>query len=324
MLLYQYCSEAFEELWKRFSEGELSEDELLQLPKFAENVAPYAWYVEQRLKLADELVAACPEESWAWYELAMLRFEYGDWENGLADLSSGNLARNNRLPLPFPVSFVIQRLAAEQNCGSEVVAGLVGTDTFAWLLPNFIRLKDQAKNQVVRLNCGASLHETDPWHLYTCRYGSMDGASTTQWLVAYILRGILLKYLLVETPESFTVEQRDALWGLYHRGRRIREIARYDMRDAQPSFDELDESLISICEKHGLNYEFIDYLTNELIVPEASATASRELLTAYYRWNFKYLEAEFGKLSRDVRARFRKLSEFDFATYSWSSAPARL
>lgn len=317
MLLYKHRRDELEKNWEQYCGGTLPEDSGFS-PDIRESTSGFAWFVEQELALVDQLVAACPDESWAWYERAMKRFEYGKWEDGLADLRNGNQAANNRLPLPFPIPFINDRIVKELHCGSEVAAGMAIEGVFGWPFPNFIHLKDQMKNQEVRLHLGAPLNEFEPWHLYTCRLGSMEGASSVQSLVAYVLRGMMLFPLLVETPEAFTLEQRHALWGLHGRARRIKELVKYQTGDDPYNISELEYEMRLIYEKHGLDYREAWPKSIAYTIPAREVRIPGiEVKEIYFRWIFAKHKAENGKAFRWIKECFDMLATFDFATFSW-------
>lgn len=272
------------------------------------------WLREQEFLLRDKLTAACPDESWAWYTSAMNRFDYGDWKAGLEEMRRGNEAINNRRPLPFPASFVLSRLANGQQCGSEVAAGIVAEGFMSWPMPDLVLLKDHAKNQEVRISMGAPLSELAPWHFFTCRFGSMEGAGVMHWLNAHVIMSQTLRKLFVETPESFTIDQRDALWGLYAR---VQLIKRFIREHGQNTDNGMALALEKVFIKHNISdipdmsdfYDLWKFDTYPELGPE--------LQVEFYRWFFQDFEAEYVTVAAKVKIRFDMLATFDFATFSW-------
>lgn len=320
MLLYNPRSQGLANYWDKYVDGTLSPDDPRGLPDIPEGAAPYSWYVEQDLKLADELVADCPEESWALYQRAMKRFKYGRWEEGLDDLRAGNQAPNNRAPVPFPILFLIQATRDEQPTGSEIAAGIVASNWYIWVplqLPQFILAKDEVKSELVRLNLGAPLSEIEPWHEWSCRFGSMEGSEAIQWLSARTMEGMLISYLITDIPESFTVDQRRSLFGLYHRGDYIRDAGRNLRRDRKEHEALRQAQYIAAYEAAGLQYEGEDGLIIDFLPKPANIELHRELLSLYYRWCHKDFALEYGEYYDSVKSRYDKLKSFDMVTCSW-------
>lgn len=313
MLLYKERRDTFEENWEQYCAGTLPDDSEFA-PVIAENVAEYSWFVKQQLALADGLVEACPDESWAWYERAMKRFENGVWEAGLEDLHSGNQAANNRRARPFPISFINEQLAAGLDCGSDVAAGIAIQGESVYGLPNFIRIKDQMKNQEVRLQLGAPLSELAPWNVYCCRFGSMEGAGEQYWNLARVMQGMMLQYMLVETPEVFTVDQRSALWGLNNRSRDINEL----VHDSQVvNIDDMTNEMRFIEERYGYSEDVPSAFMALTMLTEKGMAMQREMVAAYFRWLYVGYQTDHGELYNSAKKRFDKMAEFDFETYSW-------
>jgi len=317
MLLYAHDAAEFDDYWERYVADELAQDGSEPAPEIEEGVAPYSWYVAQMLDRADQLVADCPQESWAWYTRAMLRFKYGEWDAGLEDLRAGNAAKYNRLPEAWPVSFVVERARNGDQCGSELVAGRVAASWILQQLPDFIGIKDHAVEQQLRLSVGAPVDEVDVWLHYTCRLGEMEGAEAVQWLVALVVRNLLIKYLLVEMPEALTIEEREGLWRLYMRGLKVKDKVKYELEEARPDYEALELETDAIFSKHGFpaGMSSEEYLTDSAVrsIPALMA----ELIAANYRWDYKYLAAEYGGVYSDVLDVFAKLDAFDFDTFSW-------
>jgi len=312
MLAYKYRRQLLKDNWDRYSEGTLPPESGFA-PQIPPGICPYSWYTAEQLALADELVAECPEESWAWYERATVRFESGSWEGGLADLEHGNAAPNNRLPLPFPVSFIIARMEAGLPCGNEAAAGLILSPYLIWRMPNFIRVKDPMKNQLVRMQMGADLSEFAPWHEYTCRYGSMSGTYSTHWLLARVLHGMMLNYIFTETPELFTVEQRSALWSLNGRMYKIRMLGDQAGWDT----DDLVQALEEVGAQHGIDIDDEPGVPPWFMFTAEGIAFSRDVQAAYFANTYRHYQAIHGELYNKVKDRFEMLAEFDFETYSW-------
>ncbi|MCH7472785.1 hypothetical protein IIA79_07535 [bacterium] len=293
-LLYKKQSHDLRKLWERFESGETTAEDEVALPHF-DSIPPLMWYDKQQLNLLDDLVSAYPEESFFWYIHAIERFQLGEWIGGLGDLRAANTAPNNRAPLCFPFSYVVSRLALEQETGSEVAAGMVVAGSFQFgsvSLPYFIPLKDQAKNQIVRLNMGAPLAELEPWLGFLCRYGSMESSGALPWLVAVVIEGVFLKYLLVEAPESLSIEQRESLWRLHFRFQGIKDFVKHDLLSLQQ-----------------------DYL--EIGMIEGTELEIHESQQQYFRGCYHHAQAEYGTVYRLVKNRINELEEFDFATFTW-------
>jgi len=313
MQLYKLRKEELTRNWDMYAEGTLPEGSDFA-PVITDGAAPYSWYVDERLKLIEELVAACPDESWAWYESAIVRFEFGEWETGLSEMEAGNQAANNRMPLPFPMSFVAERVRAGGDCGSTVAAGQVLQGNFMIGMPNFMRIKDQAKNQEVRMLLGAPLSEFAPWHAYTCRLGVMEGADSIQWLVAHVIRNMILRDLFVETPEAFTVDQRQALWGLYGRGFKVRELS----KTANETTAEENKAAIEL---HAMEYNLAEKISEELGEDgKLSPQLQEQLYTAAatnYHYRFLVYQREQTEYYPKVKERFEQLASFDMVNYCW-------
>jgi len=311
MLLYEAQLEELEDKWDMLASGELPADAVVS-PDSTGVATIYTWYVSERFRLADELVAACPDESWAWYKRAHSGFELGRWEQGLGDLRKGNQAPNNRWPKPFPLSFIDSRIAAGRDCGSPVAVGLALQGEIAQGMPNFIRLKDMLNDQFIRSSIGADLTELAPWHGYICRFGSMEGTSSLFWSTARIMHRMLMKHFLVETPEIFSIDQRDALWGLDGRCSRIKDLA----KDAMASdMDELIQAMEQIGSRYGIKIDAPE--DPEFLESEQGRSYELEITCAFMAFNYEDYRRVYGEYYPEVRERFELMATFDMERYCW-------
>jgi hypothetical protein len=222
--------------------------------------------------------------------------------------------------VPFPVSFICERIRDEESCGSEIAAGIAGGlwgNYVAFHLPRFVLLKDNVKSELVRLNLGAPLSEVEPWHVWCCRFGSMEGSEGIQWLVARTMDGILISYLFIDIPECFTVDQRRHLFGLFHRADYITSASKAKSRESSELLDELWADCESIYHRYGLPSGEQENLPAALSQLEPGSDAQKELLAAFYRHCYRSLALEYGESFDRVKTRFDQLMQFDFATFSW-------
>jgi hypothetical protein len=172
----------------------------------------------RQMLLLDDFVAKYPAESLGWYVRAQQKEDYGDTQGCLGDLRSGNAAANNRVPLPFPLSFVSERTAAGQPVGSEVVAGVV---TEAAGNRSTIRGALDAghldHDLQVAFDIGGTLDMTQPVFEYGCRLATMRGATHLWHYAGLAIAQTQADRLASHPPASADQTAQQALARLEHR-----------------------------------------------------------------------------------------------------------
>ena len=310
MLLYNALLTELNENWDLYCSGDLPEGSDFQ-PVNAGRTTPYTWYVEQRFELADELLAACPDESWAWYERAKVGFEYGRWEQALDDLRRGNTAANNRWPRPFPLRYIDEQALTGADCGSPVAAGIVLQCEVIGDMPNFLRYKDMLNDQFVRSSIGTDLAELTPWHGYICRFGSMEGTRHLYWSLAGILHGMLLDHLL-DTPGSFTTGQLTALEELDARGAAVKDLSKAAMSS---DLNDLTTALDQVCARYGVEADTQE--APEFLASYAGHDYLVEIASAPLAYSYRDYRRSYGGYYPQVRDIFNALATFDWENYCW-------
>jgi hypothetical protein len=358
-LLYRLAREKLDDLEARVvGEEELTAAEQALLPPEGLGERPSIWFEQRRDALLDALVAATPGHSRPLYERAMWRFELGDWSGGIADLTAGNAAPHNTMLHPFPWSFVTARLNAGADIGSEAAGGVVMLYSHSLIpLSNFIRIKDHAKSQLVRLNLGAPLSEAGVWHTFACRLGSMEGSSGVEWLVGTVVGKLLTRHLLVDMGDSFSVEQRDALYSLNGRLQGMTGVVRTRLASTQELAPYLDAHLpaqglsagelaAGIMENNLWPAEPLrDVVSAELqrmrlagtelteedvleMVRKLEELRAREaspvtvLREGQFRWLYDQARSEYSETYPKIRERYAAALRFDWEAVRWSDAEA--
>lgn len=332
MLLYNYNRRDLDGIQGNFETMSAEERQLAGVPEFENNIERIRWFEEQEFALVEALVDAWPDESWVWFTSARKQFEYGNWDEGLEDLRRGSSAANNRLPMPFPASFVIGQISQGKDCGSKVAAGSIYPQMVAWPLMNYIKVKDNIKNQQVRLSMGAPLSEMEAWHLFTCKFGAMENAPLIHKLVALVISDVWVKHVLIRMPGALDERQREALWRYYTGGREVKGLVKYKLPEVEPGVEGLVQVFEEVYAKYGLDYDpadprlpaeifesqLIDFVTEtDKLSNEETARFDAELIVALLLYQFESLAAEYGEISNEINERFLKLAEFDAATFSW-------
>jgi hypothetical protein len=198
----------------------------------------------RRSALLDRLVQQMPEESFSWYLRGLAECRAGAWSAGLADLKAGNAAPHNRVPYPFPLSFVIDRLHRGEPLGSEVAAGMVVQNAFVYsFYSEGLTSRQVWRDLPKRVKAGNGWEDAKTVHDFCCRLETMDRADGVQRIMAIIPATSLLRQLLTDDAAEFQPEQRRQLLLLYNGWEgRLYNALRYDLHDHEPQSNAFLES----------------------------------------------------------------------------------
>jgi hypothetical protein len=169
--------------WQEYED----EERLNKLPA-AQRGAEQARLNEERetaeRRLLTELAVAEPQNAFGHYMLAQHCFYLGEEVTGQGVLDAGNEALYCRVPSLFPVSFVRERIRAEQGLGSAAVAGAVSETAEGMAMPNYIKLREIGKEALVMLALSGDTAQLDGVHEMFCRIGAAENATSTVQLFA--------------------------------------------------------------------------------------------------------------------------------------------
>jgi hypothetical protein len=315
-----------------------------------ERASAYERQHAAELDALTELVERYPELSWFYYERAHLRMEWGDFEGGVEDLAAGNAAPLNAQPQPFPWSAVQARLAQQQEPAAAMdlegeyldmgapVDGLIVSAARTLPEPNYIYIKEHAKELQARLALGADFGELKTWHQYICRLGQMEGSSVIQWLVAVVLHNMVVHGALLYGPQ-LTNEQAAGLYMLNNRAASIRTRLINIADDEQASLRrgleralaqqgigsfELAGALLQL-QVPGLastNYGFsawqaYDERSPGTEPPLTVTVAHLVVSVTYFEWARERERLVKAGTFTTLQTRWQELAAYDFDTLSW-------
>jgi len=303
--------------WRSYTTGEIDAVTLDGFPVGANGPETDAWFEARELELLDSLVRNCPDESDSYYRRAEYWFQLGEWESALADLEAGNLASHNRVPIPFPFSFILDAARAGTPVGNELAAGAVALDLMRESYGgNVIRVKDNLRNQFVRLNLGAPVNELVPWIAYLSRYASAENGKELRWRAGAAFLGEIAEYFLVENGELLTRDQRAAALQLAERAERIESYLAYESYLEWEQSDSFISKTERLFKSYGLAFE-----SKKIVEIDADDPLMLELGIAmwklYYEHYWDVLQREQSILYPELVERCSHLPRFNPVEIKW-------
>jgi hypothetical protein len=138
-----------------------------------------------------------PNNAWPYYERARYWYSLGEGDNGLADLMAGNAATVNRLPKPFPISFVYESMANGEVPGNKVLAGAILESDMAFHA-NWLEWKDVMQEISISAALGGDAEQLTVFHDFCCRLARADYATIWEFQAAGALLLGQLDYVQTE------------------------------------------------------------------------------------------------------------------------------
>jgi hypothetical protein len=155
------------------------------------SLSPHAWYGEDEdkaLEMCDAAIATEPDNSFFYYEKAMILISLGEIELASEACRRGNEAPVNRVPWPFPVSRIIE---------GQTGTGLANRRAAALLLslydskPNWIKFKSGYADLKVAVNVGLEPAALDSFISAARRIGQMENQAPAGLAMATVCAGML-------------------------------------------------------------------------------------------------------------------------------------
>ena len=276
-------------------------------------------YSEERV--LDWLVEQCPDESEAYYRRAEYWLKSGDWDKGLADLEAGNVAKNNRILMPFPFSFVVDAAKNKTLVGNDIAAGAVSGDLmFPYVLGNIIEVKRNLRSQFERLIQGHSTDELVPWVAFSCRYGSVENGKTLRWYAGSMYLGMIAENLLVDNGDQLSRDQRAALLLLAKRAARIGAYLHYERKLDSMGSERFSGKRDRLAEKYGLTQA--ELYSDEMDRDDPlMQKLELEIVRLFYEKPWDELQREQTFLYSELVSEYRKILRFDPVAIEWEPRP---
>ena len=216
-------------------------EEMIPLrPEFSAEVLAEAMKLQaaHENREADLLEAACfrgYNEAWPYYFRGFNRLSLGEFEAGLRDLKKGNSAPVNRYPVPYPVAEIEESMLAGEPLGGPVVCGAVQLMLISYVMPNFIKMKDDCRGAMLAAELGGNIEAYDAWHHFACRLPESRETVFIQAMVSTVLVRMLREGMVDNHAAELSPGQLEALWRfntaldvtkerLKHRGRRYDDL----------------------------------------------------------------------------------------------------
>ncbi|MCC7477095.1 hypothetical protein IT575_01440 [bacterium] len=164
-------------------------------------------YDQAELKLLDQVVAGGTERAWPYYFRARKHMELGDDSAALADLKSGNAAPDVGSLRCFPASKVYELAWQGGPAGSAALSGAVIELEQRRALPNYIKIKECAKESLLFAGLGGDSELATQWFRAACRMGTDPQSDDISALVGRSIAGLINDYYLNELSEGLSHDQ---------------------------------------------------------------------------------------------------------------------
>jgi len=290
--------------------------------------------------LLDAAVAAGPDCAWAYWQRALWLLNMGEENAALLDLRAGNRAPFNRLPVPFPLSFVLDQLDAGNVTGSKALSGAIldeglRLDLYAPAWPG-IKLKERIKDNEVRLLLSGDTALAGALHQTACQIALTGRGCRPVYTTAGVCIWMQLDTIMRDCSEGLNSEQRGVLLsadGMYQSIRRM-DVARSAWCSAaDPAFAEAvwQRTGDSIYWNQGaylfLYSQLKDHDEELQELSQRVVFAPERLWLSipqnYYVRLYYFWAGERGFARENYDARFKLLRELDFTTLAWPEDWAR-
>lgn len=147
------------------------------------------------MQLVEQVIAAEPDNSYAYYVKGDLLLEQGDQTGALAAYTAGNEAKDNRMPLAFPMSIIAEQPTRFTTPDERLVAGYTWCAYELVVLPDVKTIHERGEALARAASSPADTALANVYWMRVCRFGQMVNQTPfSNALAANVLRKMLDAY----------------------------------------------------------------------------------------------------------------------------------